>query len=132
MTQRRRLLLLTALLGILVAGLSARLTSAAFTASTAIGANTVTADKLGNYFSVTPGSSVATGNVDTLSLAFGTVPSARTFTSVFTVANVSGATRTAALTLAGVAQVVSAVFASSGTSTATLAAGASTTVSVTT
>jgi hypothetical protein len=83
---------------------------------------------------VQPGTStsVASGNVDAMSLDFGTVPSARTFTSVFRVTNVSGAARTATLTVSGVPQVASAVFASSGSGSATLAAGASTTLTVTT
>src|SRR5205807_1353902 len=60
------------------------------------------------------------------------VPSARTFTSVFTIKNVSSAARTATLTLSNVAQVSSVVFASSGGTSATLAAGASTTLTVVT
>jgi len=48
------------------------------------------------HFQVTPGTAavantstpVASGNVDTLALAFALVPSARVFTSVFTVKNV--------------------------------------------
>src|SRR5919204_360488 len=107
-----------------------RLRAAAFRARAAVPAS-VTADKLGNYFSVTPGSSVqpgsstpvASGDVDTLALAFGTVPSARTFASVFTITDVSGAPRTAVLTLTGVPQIASAAFAKSGTTTVTLAAG---------
>ena len=102
--------------------------------------NSVAVDKLANYFSVVPGTAVqagtstpvASGDVDSLSLAFGTVPSARTFTSVFRITNVSGSTQTATLALSGVAQISSAVFASSGSGSATLAAGASTTLSVTT
>ncbi len=139
----RRLLaiiLLAASVAAIAAGLTARLTSAAFTAQTAVTGNTVTVDTLGNYFQVTPGTAVvantstpvATGSVNNLALAFGLVPSARIYTSVYTVKNVSTASRTAVLTLNGPAQVVSAVFASTGTTTATLAAGASTTVTVTT
>src|SRR6478672_2891112 len=93
------------------AGLFTHLSSAAFTASTAVPANGVTADALRNYFSVSPGSdvqpgtsnAVAGGNVDALSIDLGTVP-----------------------------QVAAAVFASSGSTSVTLAAGASTTLSVTT
>ena len=121
-----------ACLGLAVAGLCARLSAAAFTAATATNSNTVTVDKLANYFSVTPlNTTVASGNVDSLSLDFGTVPSARTFTSVFRVTNVSGAARTATLALSSVAQISSVAFAGGGNS-ATLAAGASTTVNVTT
>jgi hypothetical protein len=133
-------LVLVACVGLAVAGMLARLSAAAFTSSTSIPANRVTVDKLANYFSVAPGSAVqagtstavASGDVDGLSLDFGTVPSARTFTSVFRITNVSGATRTATLSLSNVAQVSSVVFASSGGGSATLAAGASTTVTVTT
>jgi Bacterial Ig domain/Bacterial Ig-like domain len=122
------------------AGLFARFSAAAFTGSTAIPSNQVTVDALHNYFSVTPGSAVqpgtstavASGSVDSLSLDFGTVPSARTFTSVFTIKNVSGASQTATLTLSNVPQIASIAFASSGGTSATLAAGASTTLTVVT
>jgi hypothetical protein len=121
-----------ACLGLAVAGLCARLSSAAFTGSTTVASNSVTVDKLANYFSVTPlNGTVASGGVDDLALDFGTVASARTFTSVFRVTNVSTASRTAVLTLSGVSQISSIAFAGGGTS-ATLAAGASTTVNVTT
>src|SRR2546423_3011274 len=133
-------LIAVACLSLAVAGLFARLSAAAFTGSTAIPSNAVTVDALHNYFSVAPAgavrpgtsTAVAGGNVDSLSLDFGTVPSARTFTSVFRITNVSGATRTANLTLTNVPQVSSAVFASSGGGSATLGAGASTTLTVTT
>ena len=96
--------------------------------------NTVTVDKLGNYFQVIPGTAVqagtsipvSTGNVDTLALAFSLVPSARAFTSVFTIENITTQSRTAVPTLNGPAQVASAVFASTGTTSATPAAGAGT------
>src|SRR6185437_10233689 len=120
-----------ACMGLAVAGLSATLSSAAFTGSTAIPSNSVTVDKLANYFSVTPLNAVASGNVDSLALDFGTVASARTFTSIFRVTNVSGATRTANLTLTNVPQISSLAFSGGGTSVS-LAAGASTTVNVTT
>ena len=102
--------------------------------------NGVTADALRNYFSVSPGAdvqpgtstAVAGGDVDGLSIDLGTVPSARTFSSVFRITNVSGAAQTATLALSSVPQVASGVFASSGSSSATLAAGASTTLTVTT
>lgn len=119
-----------ACLGVVLAGGATRFTSAAFTASTSVGSNGLTVDQLANYFSVTPISSVATGNVDNLSLALGTVPSARALTSVFRVTNVSSSSQTAVFTLAGVPQISSVVFTSSGSATATLAAGASTTVTV--
>jgi hypothetical protein len=121
-----------ACLSLATAGLFAHLSAAAFTGSTAVPSNAVTVDKLANYFSVTPlNGTVASGGVDNLSLDFGTVASARTFTSVFRVTNVSSATRTAVLTLSNVPQVTAVVFASGGTS-ATLPTGASTTVNVTT
>jgi hypothetical protein len=129
----------TACAALVVAGLVTRLTAAAFTANTAV-ANGVTVDKLANHFSVAPGTDVqpgtgvrvASGDVDTLALAFGTVPSARTFSSVFTITNVSGTAQTAALTLTGVPQIASALFAKSGTTSVTLAAGESTTLVVAT
>jgi hypothetical protein len=121
-----------ACVGLAAAGLCARLSAAAFTGSTAISSNTVTVDQLSNYFSVTPlNTTVASGGVDNLALDFATVASARTFTSVFRVTNVSGASRTAVLTLSNVPQISSLAFAGGGTSV-TLAAGASTTVNVTT
>ena len=105
-----------------------------------MGANGVTVDTLANYFSVSPGTAVqvgtsnpvASGNVDALTLDFGMVPSARTFANVFQITNVSGATRTATLTVSSVPQIASAVFASSGSGSVTLASGASTTLTVTT
>ncbi len=129
-----------ACLSLAVAGLFAHLSAAAFTGATSIPSNAVTVDKLANYFSVVPGTAVqagtstavASGNVDTMALDFGTVPSARTFTSVFRITNVSGATHTATLALSSVPQVSAAVFASSGSGSAALAAGASTTLTVTT
>jgi hypothetical protein len=120
-------LLAVACLSLAVAGLFARFSAAAFTGSLATPSNAVTVDKLANYFSVTPLSTVASGGVDNLSLDFGTVASARTFTSVFRITNVSGASQTATLTLSNVPQIASITPTS-----ATLAAGASTTVNVTT
>src|ERR1051326_8418695 len=135
----RRLSVL-ACIGLALAGGLTHFSSAAFTKATAVSSNNVAVDKLANYFSVVPGSAVqagtstpvASGDVDSLSLAFGTVPSARTFGSVFLITNVSGSTQTATLALSGAAQISSAVFASSGSTSVTLAAGASTTLSVTT
>jgi large repetitive protein len=135
----RRLLVIGSLC-LTTVGLFAQLSSAAFTSSTSVGANAITADALRNYFSVSagtdvqPGTStpVSSGNVDGLTIDLGTVPSARMFSSVFRITNVSGATRTATLALSSVPQVSSAVFASSGSTTTTLTAGASTTLTVTT
>ena len=135
-----RRLIVTACLSLAVAGLFTQLSSAAFTGSLAAPSNTITADALHNYFSVSPGTdvqpgtstAVASGNVDGLSIVLGTVPSARTFSNVFRITNVSSATRTATLSLSSVPQVASAVFASSGSTSVSLAAGASTTLSVTT
>jgi large repetitive protein len=127
-------------LGLALAAGSARFTSAAFTASTAVPASSLAVDQLSNHFSVVAAgavqagtsTSVASGNVDSLSLDFGTVPSARTFTNVFRVTNVGTSTATATLSLSAITQIVSVQFASSGSTAATLAAGASTTLSVTT
>lgn len=135
-----RKLVVTACLCLATAGGFTQLSSAAFTGSMALPSNNITADALRNYFSVAPGSdvqpgtatAVAGGNVDGLSIDLGTVPSARTFSSVFRVTNVSGASRTATLNLSSVPQVTSAVFAINQGASVTLAAGASTTLSVTT
>jgi hypothetical protein len=135
-----RKLVVTACLCLAAAGLFTQLSSAAFTGSLVVPSNGVTADALHNYFSVSPGTdvqpgtstAVAAGNVDGLSIDLGTVPSARTFSNVFRITNVSGASQTATLTLSSVPQVSSAVFASSGGTSATLAAGASTNLTVTT
>ena len=121
-------LVILACLSLAAAGLFARFSAAAFTGSTSIPSNGVTVDALHNYFSVTPlNTTVASGNVDGLSLDFGTVASARTFTSVFRITNVSGASRTATLTLSNVPQI-----ASISPTSVTLAAGASANVNVTT
>ena len=135
-----RKLLVVACVCLAALGMGAGFSAAAFTGSTSVPANSITADALRNYFSVTPGSdvqpgtsnAVAGGDVDSLSIDLGTVPSARTFSNVFRITNVSGAMQTATLTLSSVAQVSSAVFASSGSGSVTLAAGASTTLSVAT
>jgi hypothetical protein len=135
-----RKLALIALISLTMVGLFAQLSSAAFTSSTTLPSNGITADALHNYFSVSAGSdvqpgtstAVASGNVDGLSINLGTVPSARTFSSVFRITNVSSASRTATVALSGVPQVASIAFASSGGASATLAAGASTTLTVTT
>lgn len=137
MTRRLVLPVLVAVL-VFVAGGSTRMSSAAFTATTSVPGNMITADRLSNYFQVTPGSAVrpgtstpvASGDVDTLALDFGTAPSVLTFTNVFAVQNITGQSQTATLTSLGITQIATAVFASSGSSSATLAPGASTTVSV--
>jgi len=138
---RRLIAIAAALAAVVVFGAVTRGTWASFTASpVTISGNSFAVDSLGAHFQVTPGSAVqpgtstpiASGNVDTLSLAFGTVPSARTITNVFTVKNIGASSATATLSLSSVSQISSAVFASSGTSSATLGAGASTTVTVTT
>jgi Bacterial Ig domain len=127
----RKLAILACICLVAVGG-GARFTSAAFTAASTVGGNNVTVDQLSNYFSVTPISSAASGDVNSLSLNFGTIASARTLTNVFRVTNVSSTTQTAILTLASVPQISSVFFASSGSTSAPLAPGASTTVSVTT
>jgi hypothetical protein len=135
---RRVALLLVAAAAL--AAVHTHLSSAAFTAAPRAAGVTISADQLASHFSVTPGAAVqpgtatpiAGGDVNTLALAFGTVPSAQTFAAVFTVKNVSAQTQTAQLTASGVPQIAAAVFASSGGASATLAAGASTTVTVTT
>jgi hypothetical protein len=136
---RRLVLLALVVVVVFVASGSTRMSSAAFTAATSVSGNTITADRLSNYFAVTPGSAVrpgtstpvAGGDVDTLALNFGTAPSVGTFTDVFTVQNVTGQSQTATLASLGITQIDSAFFASSGSSSATLAPGASTAVSVT-
>jgi hypothetical protein len=137
---RSRVVIAAALLAaFLVCGALTRGTSAAFTASlTASGS--VTVDRLGNYFEVTPGaavrpgtsSPVAAGDVDTLALTLGTVPSARTFANVFTVRNLTAQPQTAVLTLAGPSQLASAIFTSTGTGTETIPGNATRTVEVAT
>jgi large repetitive protein len=135
-----RTVIALACLSLALVGGAAHFSSAAFTSSTAVPSNAVQVDQLSNHFSVTPGSAVqvgtttpiASGNVDALSLGFGTVPSARTFTNVFTIKNVGSSTATATLAMSSIPEISSIAFASSGSTTATLAPGASTTFSVTT
>lgn len=133
-SRRLRAVLAVGCLSVLLGGVvGLRGSTAAFTAATTVSANTFTVDRLGNYFAVTPGTdAVATGNVDSLAVALGFVPSARTFSQVFTVTNVSGSPQSATLALAGVPQVDSATFASSGSAAVTLAPGASTAVAIAT
>ena len=123
-----------------LAAVHVHLSSAAFTAAPVSAGASLRVDELADHFSVTAGTAVqpgtttpiASGDVNTLALAFGTVPQAEAVATVFTVRNVSAQAQTAQLTTIGVPQVASAVFASSGAASATLAAGASTTVTVTT
>jgi len=135
-----RKVVVIACLSLAAAGFFTQLSAAAFTGSLVAPSNGITADALRNYFSVSPGTdvqpgtstAVASGNVDVLSIDLGTVPSARTFSNVFRITNVSSAMHTATLSLSSVPQVASAVFAFSGGTSVALAAGASTTLSVTT
>jgi hypothetical protein len=135
-----RTVIALACLSLALVGGAAHFSSAAFTSSTAVPSNAVQVDQLSNHFSVTPGSAVqvgtttpiASGNVDALSLGFGTVPSARTFANVFTITNVGSSAATATLAMSSIPEISSIAFASSGSTTATLAPGASTTFSVTT
>lgn len=116
---------------LLAAGGSTRMSAAAYTSSLTVGGSAVTVDRLANYFQVTPGS-LATGDVDSLSIDLGIVASPRTLTGVFTVRNLSTQARTATLSLQGPSQISSAVFASSGAASASLAPGASSSVSIST
>jgi large repetitive protein len=135
-----RSLAVLACVGLALAGALTHFSSAAFTNATAVPSNALAIDKLSNYFAVVPAgavqpgtsTSIASGDVDTLALAFGTIPSARTIGSIFRITNVSGSSQTATLTLSGAPQISSAVFASSGSTTAMLPAGGSTTLTVTT
>jgi hypothetical protein len=103
-------------------------TDAAFRSTVLVGANTITADRLGNYFRVTPGDA-ATGDVDTLSVELGVVR-ARSVERVFTVTNVAATPVEATLTLSGLPQIASAAFRSSGSSSARLAPGQSSEVTI--
>lgn len=125
----------------LVVGPSAGSTLASFTAApTGSAGNAVSVDALRNTFLVAPGSAVqpgtstpvASGGTDSLALTLGSVPSARTFTNVFTVKNLTAASQTAVISLQSISQVSTAVFASTGTGSVSLAAGATASVSITT
>ena len=116
---------------VLAAGGATRMSAASFTADVTAAGNVLTADRLGNHFAVVPGPS-ASGDVDSLAVDLGRVASPGAVGGVFTVTNVSAQSRTATLALLGPSQVASATFASSGTVGATLAPGASTTVTLTT
>ncbi len=113
MTGRRTLALgAVAAVAALLLGASVRPTSASFTAGLTAGGNTFTADTLANYFTAVPGTAVqpgtstqvAGGNVDALTLTFGTVQAGGPVVDVFRVTNVSAASRTATLALSGPAQ----------------------------
>ena len=125
-------LALTAVAGVVAIAAVTRPTAAAFTASQSA-TGQITVDKLANYFAVAPGASnVAAGDVDTQTLTFGTVPSAQTFASVFTVRNTTAQPQQAVLSLAGAPQLGTPVFTSTGTATDTIPAGATRTVQVAT
>lgn len=116
---------------VLAAGGATSMSAASFTADVTAAGNAVTADWLGNHFAVVPGSN-AQGDVDSLQIDLGLVASPGAAGDVFTVTNVSAQSRTATLALSGPSQVASATFASSGTASATLGPGASTTVTIVT
>jgi hypothetical protein len=132
-------LALIAAAGVLACAAVTRPTAAAFTASNTATAS-YTVDKLASYFAVAAGSStrpggstpIAAGDVDTQTLTFGTVPSAQAFAAVFTVRNTTSQPQPAVLSLAGATQLATPVFTSTGTSTDTIPAGATRTVSVAT
>ena len=131
MTTRRLALVALAAAAVVVAvGAVTRLSAASFSASLESGGNVVTADRLSNHFAVTPGPDAA-GDVDGLTIDLGLVDEPQTVTDVFTVRNVSSSTRTATLAFVG-DQVATPRFATSGTVSATLAPGASSSVSLTT
>lgn len=125
---RRILVAAVALAGV---GLLVRGSAAAFTAAVSVGGNSFTVDSVRAHVSVAPGA-LATGGVDDLAIALGFVSSPRSFPAAFTVTNVGAAAETLALSLSGVPQVDSAVFAASGTGSVTLAPGASSDVTLTT
>jgi hypothetical protein len=127
----RLVLALVALAGLAACAAVTRPTAAAFTAANSATAS-YTVDRLASYFAVAPASPVASGDVDTQTLTFGTVPAAQQFPSVFTVRNTTGEPQQAVLSLAGAPQLAAPVFASTGTATDTIPAGATRTVSVAT
>jgi hypothetical protein len=131
-TRRFRSLLVVGCLSVLLCGLlGVRGSSAAFTAALTVDPSTFVVDRLANYFAVAPGTdAIASGDVDTLGLDLGFVASARTFTNLFTVTNVTAVPQSAALALAGIPVAAAATFNTSGSATVTLAPGASTAVSV--
>jgi large repetitive protein len=122
---------IVALAAVLAVGGFTRLTSASFTDGLTTGGNSVTVDQLSNHFAVTPGSQ-ATGNVDSLAIDLGFIPSPQTVTDVFTVRNATSSPQTATLAVHGPGQLGSATFAQSGSASVTLAPGASSAVSLTT
>jgi hypothetical protein len=136
-----RLVLAIALAALVLVAGSVGSTHASFTASVGVAGNGFRVATVEDTFDVQPGSAVragtatpvATGSGQSLALDFGFVPSARAFTTVFTVRNRTSSTQTAVLeTTALPAQVAGVTFASTGTTTAVIAAGASTAVTVTT
>jgi Bacterial Ig domain/Bacterial Ig-like domain len=127
----RRLALVIAAVAVVTVGTVTHMSAASFTASLETEGSAVTADRLSNHFAVTPGPDAA-GDVDGLAIDLGLVAEPQTVPGAFTVRNVSSTAETATLTLLGPAQLASATFASSGTASATLAPGASSSVSLTT
>lgn len=128
----RTVLLFVATLAVLI-GVSRYLkgTEAAFTAATIVGGNTFQVDAVDKHFAAVPGSStrtdtgapVATGTVDTMRIDLGTVSQPSTYSAVASVSNPTADPQPATLTLNGVQQVDQAVFASTGTTRATIPAG---------
>ena len=136
-----KLVVAIALVALVVVAGSVGSTHASFTASVAVAGNGFRVATVEDTFDVQPGGAVrvgtttpvATGSGQNLALDLGFVPSARAFTTVFTVRNRTSSTQTAVLGTAALpAQVAGVAFASTGTTTAVLAAGASTAVTVTT
>ena len=106
-------------------------TSAAFTAKSSVDTNGVGVDALRKHVSVAPGA-LASGDADSLAIDLGLVAAPQTFASAFTVSNPTAEPQNITVSLSGVAQISSVVFASTGTTAATLAPGASTAVQLTT
>ena len=106
-------------------------TSAAFTAKSSVDTNGVGVDALRKHVSVAPGA-LASGDADSLAIDLGLVAAPQTFASAFTVSNPTAEPQSITVSLSGVAQISSVVFASTGTTAATLAPGASTAVQLTT
>ena len=135
---RKRTLLVSIAFALIVAG-GSRVTFSSFTATPiGVGGSSFSAATLGSFISVVPGSdtqpgtqtAVATGVADALSVGLGAVPSPRTFTSVFTVTNSGGMPLALTLSPSLPAQVTAARFATSGTTTVTLAAHTSSAVQI--
>jgi hypothetical protein len=123
----------------LLCGYGLHRSSAMFTGTKPVSTSNVHVHALADDFLVTPGVAVqpgtgtliANGNVDLLTMDFGTIPSARSITGIFTVKNISSGTLTAQLTPALPGQLPAFVFTSTGTTSAVLSAGASASVQAT-